>query len=52
MTRLYSHRIDTTKQQPGGNANLDANLIDEDFDDALDCQIAAFRESLADFRSI
>jgi hypothetical protein len=49
MTRFYSNRIDATKQQPAGNPDLDAWLIDDEFDDALDRELFAIRETLADF---
>ena len=51
MTRLYSNRIDATKQQPAGALDLDACLIDDEFDDLLDRQLFAIRETLADFRN-
>jgi hypothetical protein len=50
MTHLSSNRIDTAKQ-PAGALNLDACLIDDEFDAFLDRELFAFRESLADFRS-
>ncbi len=50
MTRLSSNRADAT-QQPVGNPEFNAYLIDEDFDDFLDRQIADLRESPADFRN-
>jgi len=32
-------------------ADLDDFLVDDEFDDFLDTEIAAFRDSLADFRN-
>jgi hypothetical protein len=51
MTCISSHRSDATKQQPAGNAGFDPDLIDEEFDDLLDRELFAIRESLADFRN-
>jgi hypothetical protein len=50
MTRM-SNRIETAKQQPTGKANPDAYHIDEEFDDFLDRELFALRETLADFRN-
>jgi hypothetical protein len=50
MTRLNSNCTDATKQQPGGNADLDAYLIDHEFDDFLDREFLAMSE-FADFRN-
>ncbi len=41
----------TTHQPPMAEAEIDAYLIDDEFDNVLDREIAAFRETLADFRS-
>ena len=52
MTHLNSHRTPAAKPQPPmGAADLDALLIDDEFDDFLDSHVAAIRESLADFRN-
>jgi hypothetical protein len=51
MTRTNSHRNDPGKHQPSGKVDLDAYLIDDEFDDVLDRYLADFRESPADFRS-
>ena len=51
MTRTNIHRIDATKPQPAGAFDLDAYLIDDEFDDFLDRQLFAIRETLADFRN-
>ena len=50
MTRHNSHRIDTAKQPPIGKVDLDAYLIDEEFDDFLDRDVVAYRD-LADLRN-
>ena len=50
MTRTNSNRIDMPKQ-PAGALDLDACLIDDEFDDFLDRQLFAIRETLADFRN-
>ena len=50
MTHLNSHRTVGQKPQPTMDAaEADAFLIDKEFDEALDRQIAAIRDSLADF---
>jgi hypothetical protein len=51
MTRLNSNRSDATMQQPAGHAAFDPCLIDDEFDDVLDREIFAIRETLADFRN-
>lgn len=38
-------------QTPIEPTDLDAFLLDDEFDDALDSQIAVIRESLADLRN-
>jgi hypothetical protein len=51
MPYQTNHR--TQRPQPQMDAaKLDALLIDDDFDDTLDRQIAGLRESLADFRNL
>jgi hypothetical protein len=50
MTRLNSHRNDPAKQPPIGKIDLDAYLIDEDFDNFLDRDVLAYRD-LADLRN-
>ncbi len=42
----------TTHQPPMADADIDAWLIDDEFDDILDRDLAAFRESPADFRHL
>ena len=44
----YAGMNDATHRQAGGN--LDAWLIDEEFDDALDSDLGSFREMLAGSR--
>jgi hypothetical protein len=52
MTHQLSHRTAATRHRPPiGPADLDAFLVDDDFDDLLDREIDAIRESLADFRT-
>lgn len=51
MIHLDSNRTDATKQQPGGNADLDAYLIDNEFDGFLDAELLAIHETFADFRN-
>jgi hypothetical protein len=48
---LWPNRIDTTKQPPIDKVDLDADLIDEEFDDFLDRELFAVREPLADCRT-
>ena len=46
------HRTAATTHQPlDDSADLDAFLIDCDFDDSLDCHLFEIRESLADDRN-
>jgi hypothetical protein len=51
MTRTSSNRIDTAKEQPTGNVDLDTYPIEDEFDDGLERELFAIRESLADFRN-
>jgi hypothetical protein len=52
MSYQHSHRTATTTHQPPMDAaDIDALVIDDEPDDFLDREIAAIRESLADFRS-
>jgi hypothetical protein len=52
MPYQHSHRTAATSPQPPMDAaELDAMLIDDADDDCLDRQLAAIRESLADFRN-
>ncbi len=51
MIHLHSNRTDTPSYQPPKDADLDAFLIDDEFDDLLDSQIASLRE-LADLHNI
>jgi hypothetical protein len=48
MTRLNGNRTDATKQQPSRNPILDAYLVDDEFDDFLDHELLAIRDTLAD----
>jgi hypothetical protein len=50
MPYQISHRTAATRPQPRDAADIDALLLDEEFDEELDRQLAAYRESLADFR--
>ncbi len=53
MTHLSNERIDTTRHQPpADDFDLDAFLIDDEFDDFLDRHVAGIRESLNDFRNL
>ena len=53
MTYQPSHRPATPRHQPPMDDDaLDAFLLDDEFDDFLDRQIASLRESLADFRNL
>ena len=52
MTHLNSHRTAANRPHPPAHAaDLDAFLIDDEFDDFLDSHVAEIRESLADFRN-
>ena len=51
MTHLDSNRTAATSDRPLGGIDPDAFLIDDEFDDTLDRQVAAIRESLADIRN-
>jgi hypothetical protein len=51
MTRFNSNRTDATKQQPIGIADLDAYLIDDEFDDFLDRELLATCETFVNFRN-
>jgi hypothetical protein len=51
MTRLNRHRNDPAKQPPIGKNDLDAYLIDEEFDNVLDRDVLAYRD-LADLRNL
>jgi hypothetical protein len=52
MPYPHNHRTAATGCQPlDDSADLDAFLIDDEFDDALDRQFFAIRESLADYRN-
>ncbi len=52
MTHLHSNRTDTPPYQPPKDAVVDAFLIDDEFDDLLDSEIASLCDSLADFRNV
>jgi hypothetical protein len=41
-----------TKAQPIGKVDLDAYMVDDEFDDVLDRELFAIRETLADFRNV
>jgi hypothetical protein len=47
----HPSRRHTTLQPPLDPADFDAFLLEDEFDDTVDCQIAAIRESLADSRN-
>jgi hypothetical protein len=54
MTYQPSHHrtaAATSPRPPLDAADLDAFLVEDEFDDALDREIASLRESLADFRN-
>ena len=51
MTYQHNPRSAANRPRPPMDAaEIDALLIDDDFDDFLDTHVAAIRESLADFR--
>jgi hypothetical protein len=53
MTFQHSKPTDVTSHEPLGEAaDLDAFMVDEEFDDCLDRQVHAIRESLADVRNV
>jgi hypothetical protein len=53
MTYQPSHRTAAPRHQPPTDAAApDAFLLDDEFDDFLDRQIASLRESPADFRNL
>ena len=47
----HHHTAPASQRPPLAAADLDACLIDEEFDDVLDRQLFALRETLADFRN-
>jgi hypothetical protein len=47
----HHHTAPASQRPPLAAADLDACLIDEEFDDFLDREIASLRETLAGFRS-
>jgi hypothetical protein len=51
MIHLDSNRTAGTNDRPLAGIDHDALLIDDEFDDSLDLQVFALRESLADFRN-
>jgi hypothetical protein len=51
MTRFSSNRNDATRQQQPDNGDLDACVIDDEFDDFLDRELLAIRE-IADLRNL
>jgi hypothetical protein len=51
-TQLSQH-VTAARQQPTRDAaRIESPLVDEEFDDFLDREIFAIRESLADFRNL
>ena len=53
MSYQPSHRTAATRHQPTRDAaRIETLLIDEEFDDFADAEIAAIRESLPDYRNI
>jgi hypothetical protein len=53
MYHQPSHRTLTPRHQPPMDADaLDTFLLDDELDECLDRQIAAYRDSLADFRNL
>jgi hypothetical protein len=53
MINQASHRPGPPRHRPTREAaRLDAFLLDDEFDDVLDRQIASLREAPADFRNI
>jgi hypothetical protein len=54
MTYQHNHRPAGTSDRPLSEtaSDLDAILIDDEFDDFLDRHVFAIRESLADFRNL
>jgi hypothetical protein len=52
MTHLDNNRTARTSDKPLTGIDLDAFLIDDEFDDSLDRQFFVIRESLADYRNL
>ena len=53
MPYQHNHRTAAASHQPPmADADLDAFLIDDEFEDSLDRHIAAIHESLADYRNV
>ena len=52
MTYLDSNRTAGTNDRPPASIDLDAFLIDDEFEDFLDRHLFEIRESLADFRNV
>jgi hypothetical protein len=53
MTYQSSHHRPAPRHQSPRDADaLDTSLLDQEFDDLLDRQVDAIRESLADFRNL
>jgi hypothetical protein len=53
MINQPSHRTAKPHRQPPmAAAEIDASLLEDEFDDFLDRHVAAIRESLADFRNL
>ena len=51
MQHTSSHRNAGTSDRTLSGTDLDAFLIDDEFEDSLDRQLFEIRESLADFRN-
>ena len=51
MTHLDSNRTVPTSDRPLAGIDPDAFILDDEFDDSLDRQLFAIRESLTDFRN-
>jgi hypothetical protein len=52
MQHTGNHRTAGTNDRPLTGIDLDAFLLDDEFEDSLDRQIFDIRESLADFRNV
>jgi hypothetical protein len=48
----HTSRSAAAHQPPINPVDVDALLLDAEFDDSVDSQIAAIRESLADYRDL
>ncbi len=52
MSYHNSHRAAATSRQRPIDTETDAFVIDDEFDDFLDRELLAIRESLADYRNL